>query len=127
MVHSSRDNDDVCRREPVLRVVFFLSEAGNEPVRDWLLTLKRDDRRMVGRDIKTAQYGWPLGMPLIRKLEPGLWEVRSHVGAGIARVMFTVDGSVMVLLHGFIKKSSRTPAPDLQTARQRMVRARGGN
>ena len=35
-------------------------------------------------------------MPLIRKLEPGLWEVRSHIGDGIARVLFTVTGDTMV-------------------------------
>jgi len=106
---------------PILSVRFFATSAGNEPVREWLLGLTRDDRRAVGSDIKTAQYGWPLGMPLIRKLEPGLWEVRSHVAAGIARVLFTVDGSVMVLLHGFVKKSQKTPAADLKTARQRLA------
>ena len=66
--------------EPILRVAFFRSEAGSEPVRDWLLGLRREDRKAVGRDVKTAQYGWPLGMPLVRKLESGLWEVRSHIG-----------------------------------------------
>ena len=59
--------------EPILRVVFFRSEVGGEPVRDWLVGLRREDRKVVGRDVKTAQYGWPSGMPLIRKLEPGLW------------------------------------------------------
>jgi phage-related protein len=77
---------------PVLSVMFFANSAGNEPVREWLLALAKDHRRSVGHDIKTAQYGWPLGMPLIRKLEPGLWEVRSRIGNGIARVLFTVDG-----------------------------------
>ena len=48
-------------------------------MRDWLLDLSRGDRKAIGCDIKTAQYGWPIGMPLIRKLEPGLWEVRSAV------------------------------------------------
>jgi phage-related protein len=106
---------------PILSVRFFATSAGNEPVREWLLGLARDDRRVVGCDIKTAQYGWPLGMPLIRKLEPGLWEVRSHIAVGIARVLFTVDGSMMVLLHGFVKKSQKTPAVDLKTARQRLA------
>ena len=61
------------------------------------------------------------GMPLIRKLEPGLWEVRSHIAQGIARVLFTVDSGVMVLLHGFVKKSQKTPTEDLRTARQRLA------
>jgi phage-related protein len=107
--------------EPILSVVFYATAAGNEPVRDWLVGLSRDARRAVGFDIKTAQYGWPLGLPLIRKLEPGLWEVRSDIADGIARVLFTVKGGTMVLLHGFVKKSQRTPATDLNTARQRMA------
>lgn len=106
---------------PILSVRFYATSAGNEPVREWLLGLTRDDRRIVGTDIKTAQYGWPLGMPLIRKLEPGLWEVRSRIAGGIARVMFTVDHQVMVLLHGFVKKSQKTPAVDLKTARERLA------
>ena len=60
------------RRRPILEGVFFRTEAGNEPVREWLLGLAREDRKTVGEDIKTAQYGRPLGMPLIRKLANGL-------------------------------------------------------
>lgn len=108
-------------RQPILSVRFYRTASGTEPVREWLLGLTKDDRRAVGEDIKTAQYGWPLGMPLIRKLEPGLWEVRSHIAAGVARVLFTVDGPVMVLLHGFVKKSQKTPASDLKTAQQRLA------
>jgi phage-related protein len=112
------------RRRPILEVVFFKTETGNEPVREWLLGLVRADRKTVGEDIKTAQFGWPLGMPLIRKLATGLWEVRSHVSTGIARVMFTVDGQAMVLLHGFQKKSQRTPPADLMTAKRRLAQLR---
>jgi phage-related protein len=110
--------------EPVLRVVFYRSKLGNEPVRQWLKGLKREDQKVIGQDVKTAQYGWPLGMPLIRKLEPGLWEVRSNIPQGIARVIFTVDEGVMVLLHGFVKKSQKTPLEDLKTARQRLATLR---
>jgi phage-related protein len=73
------------------------------------------------RDVKTAQYGWPLGMPLIRKLGPGLWEVRSHITGGIARVIFTVGESTMVLLHGFVKKTQKTPSAELRTARKQLA------
>jgi len=61
--------------EPILSVVFFRTEAGTEPVREWLRELTVEDRKTIGIDIKTVQYGWPLGMPLVRKMEPGLWEV----------------------------------------------------
>lgn len=111
-------------REPVLGVVFYRTESGKEPVRQWLKGLKPEDRRAIGQDIKTAQYGWPLGMPLIRKLEPGLWEVRSQIAQGVARVLFTMGDGVMVLLHGFVKKSQKIPQMDLRTARQRLAELR---
>lgn len=103
-----------------LRVLFYRSLAGNEPVRTWLKALPKDERRIIGEDLKTVQYGWPLGMPLVRKLEPGLWEARSNLPDRIARVIFTVEGDTMVLLHGFIKKTQRTSDADLKAARQRL-------
>ena len=106
--------------KPILYVVFYKTEAGNEPVREWLKSLPRDDRKAIGEDVKTAQYGWPLGMPLIRKIERGLWEVRSNISTGIARVFFTVMNSMMILLHGFVKKSQKTPQNELDTARSRL-------
>jgi phage-related protein len=103
-----------------LDAVFFRSGTGTEPVRDWLKGLMTDQRKAIGEDIRTAQYGWPLGMPLIRKLESGLWEVRTNLRDGIARTLFTVDDNRIVLLHGFIKKSQKTPPNELQTARRRL-------
>jgi len=104
----------------ILKVVFYRSEAGNEPVREWLKDLHRDDKRQIGEDIKTAQLGWPLGMPLIRKIDKDLWEVRTRLADGIARVFFTVTGEYMILLHGFIKKSQKTPQNELKTASSRL-------
>jgi phage-related protein len=98
---------------------------GNEPVREWLKSLPLQDKKLIGEDIKTAQYGRPLGMPLIRKIEPGQWEVRSHIGNGIARVLFTVKENIMVLLHGFIKKNTKMPLDDLTLARKRLSQLRG--
>ena len=106
----------------VFSVRFFRTEAGNEPVREWLAGLPREQRRLIGIDIKTVQLGWPLGMPVVRKLEPGLWEVRTDLGDCIARVLFTLVGTDMLLLHGFIKKSQKTPSVELLTARLRKSR-----
>ncbi len=103
-----------------LQVVFFKTEAGHEPVREWLKSLPQEEKKIIGQDIKTVQFGWPLGMPLIRKLDKDLWEVRSHLPNRIARVLFTVNDNTMVLLHGFIKKSQKTPADDLALAKQRL-------
>jgi len=103
-----------------LTVIFYKSESGNEPVREWLKNLPRGDRKIIGEDMKTVQLGWPLGMPSVRKLDVGLWEVRSKLGNRIARVLFTVEKNVMVLLHGFIKKSEKTPSDDLNLAKKRL-------
>ena len=105
--------------QPILSVCFFRTEAGSEPVREWLKKLSAQDRKTVGEDIKTVQFGWPLGMPLVRKLDTQLWEVRSHAPEGIARVLFTLVEADMVLLHGFTKKSGKTPQDDLALAKQR--------
>jgi phage-related protein len=59
-------------------------------------------------------------MPLIKKLETGLWEVRSRISQGISRVLFTVEGDIMILLHGFVKKSQKTPLHDLNVALRRL-------
>ncbi|MCC6261428.1 MAG: type II toxin-antitoxin system RelE/ParE family toxin [Anaerolineales bacterium] len=111
---------DKDKNKPPLKVVFYKTESGNEPVREWLKSLPDKDKKAIGTDIKTAQYGWPLGMPLIRKIEKNLWEVRSTIHTGIARVFFTVQGVMMILLHGFIKKSDKTPQNELDTARRRL-------
>jgi phage-related protein len=116
----------MAHREPVLRVIFYRSESGAEPLREWLNELQREDRKTIGEDIKTAQFGWPLGMPLIRKMEKGIWEVRSTITDGIARTFFTVEKDTMVLLHGFVKKSQETPLNELQTARRRLKNILGG-
>ncbi len=110
---------------PRLKVVFYESQNGKEPVRDWLNDLPFQDKKVIGEDIKTVQFGWPLGMPLVRKLEPDLWEVRSNISSGIARVLFTIQEEFIVLLHGFIKKSAKTPMSDLELARRRLAQVRG--
>ena len=100
---------------------FYATASGNEPVREWLRGLDEADRRTIGQDIATAEFGWPLGMPLCRSLGKGLFEVRSNISSGrIARVIFAVVEERMVLLHGFVKKTQKTPKPDLELAARRL-------
>ena len=99
---------------------FFRTAAGTEPVREWLLTLGRDDRQRIGTDVATVEYGWPVGMPTCRPMGGGLFEVRSDLdGHRIARLLFCVHDGEMILLHGFLKKTQKTPAADLELARRR--------
>ncbi len=113
--------------EPILSVFFFETESRKEPVREWLKSLDPADRKRIGEDIKLVQFRWPLGMPLVRKLETALWEVRTHLSGGrIVRILFTVKAGEMALLHGFIKKSRKTPSEDLRLARRRKSQWLGG-
>jgi len=106
--------------EVKLRVRFWSSPAGREPVREWLLELDSADRKLIGDKILTVQFRWPVGMPTVRKMEAGLWEVRVNLSSGkIARILFTTFEGNMVLLHGFIKKSQKTPDSELNLARSR--------
>lgn len=99
---------------------FWKSAAGNEPVRDWLKELPVADRVVVGGDLRQVQFGWPIGMPLVRHLQDGLWEVRSSLPSKReARVIFTANDEVIIALHSFIKKSRKTPPSDLALATKR--------
>ena len=104
-----------------LPAAFFALPSGREPVREWLKALPSLDRRVIGEDIKDVEFSWPIGMPLCRSLGGGLWEVRSDLPQGrIARVLFCVSDGRMVLLHGFIKKSQKTPTSERDVAIKRM-------
>jgi phage-related protein len=106
-----------------LRVIFYQAAMGGQPVREWLRSLPKEQRKALGESIMEVQIGWPLGMPIVRKLERSLWEIRSSPPpSGIARVIFTLAGSppAILLVHGFVKKSQKTPQHDLNTARDRL-------
>jgi phage-related protein len=100
---------------------FYQTPNGSEPVREWLLDLDDEDRKLIGADIATAEYGWPVGMPLSRPLGKGLFEIRTNLTDGkISRVIFAVVNQHMALLHGFVKKTQKTPKTDLDLALKRL-------
>ena len=101
------------------QVAFFKTEAGNEPVREWLKSLTHEEKKIVGEDIKTVQFSWPIGKPLVDNLGDQIWEVRSRLSNRIARTLFIVVNEEIVLLHGFIKKDRKTPVEDLRLAKKR--------
>ena len=103
---------------------FYRSDSGREPVREWLKALDPEDRKVIGEDIKDVEFSWPIGMPLVCSLGRELWEVRSGLPNGrIARVIFCIEQERMVLLHGFIKKTRKTPQHDIDLA---LKRKKGG-
>ena len=107
-------------REQPLTTAFFQTEQGNQPCRDFILGLSRDDKREVGAKIFEVQKGFPLGLPLVRKMEADLWEIRVNITDGICRIFFTIAENIMILLHGFVKKSQKTPQNELETAKNRL-------
>jgi phage-related protein len=109
------------KQVPEVPVRFYRSGTGREPVLDWLRSLEKDDRRAIGLDLMRVQFGWPVGMPLVRSLKDGLWEVRSNLPSQrIARLILCFHDRTLVVLHGFIKKTQKTPAGELVLARTRL-------
>lgn len=99
---------------------FFKTDKGREPVREWLQSLPKEEKLKIGKDIKTAEFGWPIGMPTCKKLGGGLNEIRTEVSNKWARVFFCVKDNFMILLHGIMKKDNKTPKKDLDLAKSRM-------
>lgn len=96
MIRFTRNTDKL----PRLIVRFFRESTISEPVRDWLKRLPVEEKREIGSDIKTLQFGWPIGMPVVDHIEGDVWEVRTWLST---RIPCVLEGNVMVLLHGFIK------------------------
>ncbi|MBU3602893.1 type II toxin-antitoxin system RelE/ParE family toxin [Polynucleobacter sp. AP-Kaivos-20-H2] len=111
-------------KTPILEVRFFKTETNNEPVRNWLQLQTVKDKKRIGEDIKTVQFGWPLGMPLVRHIDGEIWEIRCRLSGGIARVLFVLENNIMILIHGFIKKQQKIPKQDLDLAKTRVKQLR---
>lgn len=107
-----------------LAVSFYQEPNGNEPVRKWLKSLDKDIRLIIGEDLKRVQHRWPLGMPLVRNLSNGLWELRSTLPSRISRIIFIMHENKIVLIHGFIKKTEETPKQDKDLALSRAKNVR---
>ena len=108
-------------QNPEMPVRFYRTEAGGAPVLDWLRSLDKDDRHAIGLDLMRVQFGWPIGRPMVRSLKDGLWEVRSSLPSQrIARLILCFHDRMLIVLHGFIKKTRKTPTDDLALAKRRM-------
>ena len=109
-------------RESVLKRInaeFFQSDRSREPVREFLRAIPKDDRKVIGEDIRVVEYGWPIGMPTCDRLGKKLYEVKSTAGKREYRILFSVYGSRMVLFHAFVKKTQKTPAREINLALDR--------
>jgi phage-related protein len=111
------ESDPAAQKIPLL---FFRTATGNEPVREWLKDLPVQERHAIGTDLLRAQWRWPVGMPLCRAMRGGLWEIRTDLSSRrTARVLICHYREHLIALHGFIKKTRKTPNEDLELARKR--------
>jgi phage-related protein len=107
-------------RQPKFALHFYQTPSGAEPVREWLKGLAAEERKTVGLDLMRVQWRWPVGMPLCRAMGDGLWEVRTDLPKGkTARVLFCFHKQQLIALHGFLKKTQKTPDEDLKLALKR--------
>jgi phage-related protein len=101
-------------------VVFFETASGKQPVREFIKKLSKEDQKEVGADIRVVQDNFPIGLPLVRKLKPELWEIRSFIKDGISRVFFTFFDKKIILLHAIVKKMQKTPLKEIDVAIERL-------
>ncbi len=105
-----------------MRVYFYAEASGVEPVKKWLRKLTKRDRRIIGEDIKIVELSCPMGLPKVKPVGKKLWEVRSKLKDREGRIIFTIDGDRIILLHGFIKKTRTTPKKEKELALKRLAK-----
>ena len=108
------------KEQKSFKAVFFETVNGKQPVRDFIIGLIREDQKIIGADIRIVQNNFPLGLPLVKKLKPELWEIRSDIKDGIGRVFFTFASEKIILLHAIVKKTQKTPPREIDVAIERL-------
>jgi phage-related protein len=104
------------------KVSFYKTAAGNDVVLEFIRAQPLDDRRVIGRDLKVLEIGYPVGMPLCRHIEGDLWEVRSSLPSKReARLIYFYDGKrqMIVVVSGFVKTTRSTPKREINLAQRR--------
>lgn len=102
---------------------FYRDAEGNVPVEGFLVSLSEKDRARIAWTINLLEeYGLQLGSPYVKHLRGKLWELRIHAGRKAYRIIyFAYVGHRFILLHGFLKKTQKTPRRELEIAKGRMA------
>lgn len=108
--------------EQAWRIVFYIDGRGNSPVEEFLKGLDLKTQARFDYSIRQLQaLNTRVGEPLVKHIEGKLWELRRESGTNIYRVFyFFYTGRRIVFLHGFQKKSQKTPRREIETAQRRM-------
>ena len=110
----------ITKEKKGFNVVFYQTANGKQPVREFIKSLEKGNQREIGADIRVVQNSFPIGLPLVRKIKSGLWEIRSMIKDGISRIFFTFRNEKMILLHAIVKKTQKTPLEDIEVATKRL-------
>jgi len=104
-------------------IELFTTTAGEEVVADFLDSLPRKHRAKAIWEIELlSMHGSRLTLPYVRHIDGELWELRIKFGSDISRIFYFIPvKNRIVLLHGFVKKTDKTPPGEIETARKRML------
>lgn len=100
---------------------YYETAEGQSPVQEFIDGLDAKSKAKVARTLDLLErFGVDLGMPYAKDVSEGLWELRTRVGTSRYRVVyFMFAGKAFILLHGFVKRSSRISDRDLRLAKDR--------
>lgn len=101
-------------------VDYYEDENGKKPAEEFIDSLDVKMRAKVfGRLELLEEHGSELDMPFSRHLDDGIFELRTVVGNNITRILyFFVVGRRVILTHGFVKKTRKTPAREIDRAKK---------
>ena len=102
------------------QVEFYETEDGRTPTREFLDSLEpKMNVKMVGLMEILEERGYSLREPYSAPLEDGIFELRAVQGSNISRALFFfyVEGRI-VITHGFIKKTQKTPRAQIELAKK---------
>lgn len=102
-------------------IQYYISSAGENPVKDFIESLSRQQKTKVFRIfMHIEEYGLLSIIPHIKKLTgTPLWEIRI-LGKDNIRIFYaTMSKDGIIVLHGFVKKSHKTPSKEIEAALHR--------
>lgn len=104
----------------MFEVDYYEDEGGRKPAKEFIDALDVKMRAKVfGRLELLEEHGSRLGMPFARHLEDGIYELRTVQGSNITRILyFFVVGERVILTHGFVKKTQKTPPREIGRAKR---------
>lgn len=101
-------------------VEFYETDNGDQPVKDYLLSLPSKERALVVKDIKILELkGNTIREPKSKIVDrkERIFELRSKTNSGTSRIFyFFFSGNKLILTNGFLKKTKKTPKKELEKA-----------